>query len=146
MFRALARGFAAVAFCWPLAAESASAPPVEAAHGVVVSSQRLASEIGAEVLREGGNAVDAAVAVGYAQAVVNPCCGNIGGGGFMVIHLAKDNRDVFINFRETAPAAATKTMYLDAAGQPIPGASLNGYRAVSDARARCRAWRRRGSR
>ena len=104
---------------------------MEAPHGVVVSSQRLASEIGAEVLREGGNAVDAAVAVGYAQAVVNPCCGNIGGGGFMLIHLAKDNRDVFINFRETAPAAATRTMYLDAAGEPIPGASLNGYRSVA---------------
>src|SRR5579872_6436739 len=114
----------------PVAAHAASRPAVEAPHGMVVSSQRLASEIGAEVLREGGNAIDAAVAVGYAQAVTNPCCGNIGGGGFMVIHLAKDNRDVFINFRETAPAAATRTMYLDEKGQPIPGASLNGYRAV----------------
>ena len=132
MFKTFAaRGLAATALFWPLAAEPASPPPVEAPHGVVVSSQRLASEIGAEILREGGNAVDAAVAVGYAEAVVNPCCGNIGGGGFMLIHLAKDNRDVFINFRETAPAAATKTMYLDAAGQPIPGASLNGYRSVA---------------
>ena len=84
---------------------------------MVVSSQHLASEVGADILRKGGNAIDAAVAVGYAQAVTNPCCGNIGGGGFMVIHLAKDERDIFINFREKAPAAATEDMYLDAAGQ-----------------------------
>ncbi|HLW93655.1 MAG TPA: gamma-glutamyltransferase [Roseiarcus sp.] len=112
------------------AAHAASRPAIEAPHGMVVSSQHLASQIGAEVLRQGGNAIDAAVAVGYAQAVTNPCCANIGGGGFMVIHLAKDNRDVFINFRETAPAAATKTMYLDDKGEPIKGASLDGYRAV----------------
>jgi gamma-glutamyltranspeptidase / glutathione hydrolase len=116
---------------WPAAACPASRPAVEASHGVVVSSQHLASEIGAEILREGGNAVDAAVAVGYAQAVTNPCCANIGGGGFMVIHLAKENRDVFINFRESAPAAATKTMYLDEKGVPVKGASLDGYRAVA---------------
>jgi gamma-glutamyltranspeptidase/glutathione hydrolase len=116
---------------WPLTAEAASRPAVEAPHGIVVSSQHLASEIGAEILKQGGNAIDAAVAVGYAQAVTNPCCANIGGGGFMVIHLAKDNRDVFINFRETAPAAATKTMYLDDKGEPIKGASLIGYRAVA---------------
>jgi gamma-glutamyltranspeptidase / glutathione hydrolase len=116
---------------WPAAACPASRPAVEASHGVVVSSQHLASEIGAEILREGGNAVDAAVAVGYAQAVTNPCCANIGGGGFMVIHLAKENRDVFINFRESAPAAATKTMYLDDKGVPVKGASLDGYRAVA---------------
>jgi gamma-glutamyltranspeptidase/glutathione hydrolase len=115
----------------PPTAQAASRPAVEASHGIVVTSQRLASEIGAEVLKEGGNAVDAAVAIGYAQAVVNPCCGNIGGGGFMVIHLAKDNRDVFVNFRETAPAAATKTMYLDDKGEPIKNASLIGYRAVA---------------
>jgi gamma-glutamyltranspeptidase / glutathione hydrolase len=108
---------------------AASAPAVEAEHGMVVSAQRLASEAGVEILRMGGNAVDAAVAVGYAQAVVNPCCGNIGGGGFMVLHLA-DGRDRFINFRETAPAAATADMYLDAAGKVIPGASLYGWRAM----------------
>jgi gamma-glutamyltranspeptidase/glutathione hydrolase len=116
---------------WSQAATPASRPAVEAPRGMVVTSQNLASEIGAEVLREGGNAVDAAVAIGYAQAVVNPCCGNIGGGGFMLIHLAKDNRDVFINFRETAPAAATKTMFLDGKGEPIKDASLIGYRAVA---------------
>ncbi|MGK9165259.1 gamma-glutamyltransferase [Inquilinus limosus] len=112
------------------AAQAASPPAVEAPDGMVVSSQHLASEAGAEILRAGGNAVDAAVAVGYAQAVTNPCCANIGGGGFMVIHLAKDSRDTFLNFRETAPAAATKTMYLDAQGNPIKGASLYGYLAV----------------
>ena len=96
---------------------------------MVVTSQRLASEVGADVLRQGGNAVDAAVAVGYALAVVNPCCGNIGGGGFMVLHLA-DGRDRFLNFRETAPAAATATMYLDADGKPVPDSSLYGSRAA----------------
>ena len=131
MFRSVVSFVVAAAALWPWACDAASRPAVEAAHGVVVSSQHLASEIGADILKAGGNAVDAAVAIGYAQAVTNPCCANIGGGGFMVLHLAKDNRDVFINFRETAPAAATKTMYLDAAGQPIKGASLIGYRAVA---------------
>ncbi len=84
--------------------EAASAPAVEARHGMVVSSQAIASQVGIDILKQGGNAIDAAVAVGYAQAVVNPCCGNIGGGGFMLIHLA-DGKDTFINFRETAPAA-----------------------------------------
>ncbi|MGK9231152.1 gamma-glutamyltransferase [Inquilinus limosus] len=111
-------------------AQAASPPAVEALDGMVVSSQHLASDAGAEILRAGGNAVDAAVAVGYAQAVTNPCCANIGGGGFMVIHLTKEKRDTFLNFRETAPAAATKTMYLDAQGNPIKGASLYGYLAV----------------
>ena len=110
-------------------AEAASRPAVEAEHGMVVSSQRLASEAGVAILKAGGNAVDAAVAVGYAEAVVNPCCGNIGGGGFMVLHLA-DGRDVFINFRETAPAAASANMYLDAQGNVVKGASLYGYLAA----------------
>jgi gamma-glutamyltranspeptidase/glutathione hydrolase len=114
-------------FAFP--ALAASLPAVEAEHGMVASSQRLASEVGVEMLRQGGNAIDAAVAVGYAEAVVNPCCGNIGGGGFMVIHLA-NGQDKFINFREMAPAAATATMYLDAAGKVIPGASLYGWRAM----------------
>src|SRR6516164_7690616 len=87
---------------------------VEAEHGMVVSAHRLASEVGECILEAGGNAVDAAVGVGYALAVVDPCCGNIGGGGFMIVHL-KDGRDTFINFRETAPAAATAAMYLDTA-------------------------------
>ena len=108
---------------------AASLPAVEAANGMVVSSQRLASQVGVDILKKGGNAVDAAVAVGYAQAVVNPCCGNIGGGGFMTIHLA-DGRDTFINFREKAPAAARPDMYLDAAGNVVKNASLLGYLAV----------------
>jgi len=97
---------------------------------MVVSAHRLASEVGARILAQGGNAIDAAVAVGYALAVVDPCCGNIGGGGFMTIHLA-EGRDTFINFRETAPAAATASMYLDAKGKPIEDLSRHGYRAAA---------------
>jgi len=110
-------------------AQAASAPAVEAKNGMVVTSQHLASQVGVDILKMGGNAIDAAVAVGYAQAVVNPCCGNIGGGGFMTIHLA-DGRDTFINFRETAPAAASANMYLDANGKAITNASLFGYLAA----------------
>jgi gamma-glutamyltranspeptidase / glutathione hydrolase len=101
----------------------------EAEHGMVVSSQHIASAVGAGILAAGGNAIDAAVAVGYALAVVEPCCGNIGGGGFMTLHLA-DGRDRFINFRETAPAAATKDMYLNAAGEPVADRSRHGYLAA----------------
>ena len=108
---------------------AASPPAVEAAHGMVVSSQHLASEAGLAMLQRGGNAVDAAVAVGYALAVVNPCCGNIGGGGFLVAHLAT-GQDIFINFRETAPAAASADMYLDVEGRVVPNASLNGWKAA----------------
>lgn len=111
-------------------AQAASTPTVvEAEHGIVVSSQRIASAVGAGILTAGGNAIDAAVAVGYALAVVEPCCGNIGGGGFMTIHLA-DGRDTFINFRETAPASANSRMYLDAAGKPVPSLSRLGYLAA----------------
>jgi gamma-glutamyltranspeptidase/glutathione hydrolase len=102
----------------------------EARHGMVVSAQHEASAAGLDILKSGGNAVDAAVAVGYALAVVDPCCGNIGGGGFMLIHRAVGG-DVFVNFRETAPAAAAATMYLDTGGNPIREASLYGYRAVA---------------
>lgn len=112
------------------AAQAASLPPTASTTGLVVSDQRLAAEAGVDILRQGGNAIDAAVAVGYAEAVVNPCCGNIGGGGFLTAHLP-DGRDIFLNFRETAPAAATREMYLDQAGQPVPGASLHGWKAVA---------------
>lgn len=108
---------------------AASNPAIEAKNGMVVTSQHLASQVGVDILKMGGNAVDAAVAVGYAQAVVNPCCGNIGGGGFMTLHLA-DGTDTFINFRETAPAAASANMYLDADGKVKKGASLYGYLAA----------------
>ena len=110
--------------------EAATPPPAVGAHGMVVSAQRLASEIGVRILKEGGNAIDAAVAMGYAEAVVDPCCGNIGGGGFMVIHLA-DGRETFIDFRETAPAAATATMYQNARGAVVPEESWRGYKAVA---------------
>jgi gamma-glutamyltranspeptidase / glutathione hydrolase len=115
---------------WGSSALAASHQAVEADHAMIVSSQHLASVAGIEILKQGGNAIDAAVAVGYALAVVDPCCGNIGGGGFMTIHLA-DGRDTFINFRETAPAAATEKMFLDAEGNPIKAASLYGYLAVA---------------
>lgn len=108
---------------------AASNPAVEAKNGMVVTSQHLASQVGVDILKMGGNAIDAAVAVGYAQAVVNPCCGNIGGGGFMTVHLA-DGTDTFINFRETAPAAASANMYLDADGKVKKDASLYGYLAA----------------
>ena len=96
---------------------------------MVVTAQHLASDVGAAVLRRGGNAVDAAVAVGYALAVTHPCCGNLGGGGFMIIHLA-DGRNTFINFREKAPLAARADMFLDARGNAITDESLNGYLAA----------------
>src|SRR5690242_437915 len=96
-----------------------SFPPVEAVtarHGMVVTQEARASRIGAEVLQRGGNAVDAAVAVGFAMAVTYPRAGNIGGGGFMVIHLAgtksKRARDIAIDYRETAPAATTRETFL----------------------------------
>ncbi|CAK9886374.1 MAG: Glutathione hydrolase proenzyme [Candidatus Erwinia impunctatus] len=108
---------------------AATEPAVEAKNGMVVTSQDLASKVGVDILKMGGNAIDAAVAVGYAQAVVNPCCGNIGGGGFMVIHLA-DGKDTFINFRETAPGAASANMYLDSQGNVKKGASLYGWLAI----------------
>ena len=119
-----------VAVLVSVGARAASLPAVEAAHGMVVSSQRLAAEAGASILRLGGNAVDAAVAVGYAEAVTNPCCGNIGGGGFLTLRLA-DGREAFVNFRETAPSAASADMYLAADGAVVPRASLDGWKAVA---------------
>jgi gamma-glutamyltranspeptidase/glutathione hydrolase len=96
---------------------------------MVVSSRHEASAAGQRILAAGGNAIDAAVAVGYALAVVEPCCGNIGGGGFMLIRRA-DGRETVINFRETAPLAATPDMFLDNSGNPIRNDSLYGYRAA----------------
>ncbi len=108
---------------------AASPEPIKAEHGMVVTAQHLASDVGVEVLKKGGNAVDAAVAVGYALAVVYPTAGNIGGGGFMTIRL-KDGKTTFLDFRERAPIAATKTMYLDDKGEIVKGASTAGYLAV----------------
>ena len=121
--------FAQMAQFVPPPAAKAEAP-VEAANGMAVSAQHYASEVGAEILKQGGNAVDAAVAIGYAMAVTYPSAGNIGGGGLATIHLA-NGKDTFINFREKAPAAASANMYLDAKGNIIPMASLYGYKAVA---------------
>ena len=104
-------------------------PPVGAAHGMVATAQHLASQVGADILAHGGNAVDAAVAVAYALAVVYPAAGNLGGGGFMTVRMA-DGRTDFLDFREKAPLAATRTMYQDAQGQVIPGRSVDGWLAV----------------
>ena len=103
--------------------------PVYARHGMVAAEQELASHIGVDVLKRGGNAVDAAVSVAYALAVTFPEAGNIGGGGFMTVRMA-DGRTAFIDFRETAPAAATATMYQDASGKLIPGKSTRGHLAA----------------
>ena len=108
---------------------AASLPPVESTTGLVVSAQHLAAQAGVDILRQGGNAIDAAVAVGYAEAVVNPCCGNIGGGGFMTIHF-RDGRNVFLDFREKAPLKATPTMFQDASGNVVPGLSTDSYLGV----------------
>jgi gamma-glutamyltranspeptidase/glutathione hydrolase len=117
------------AACAAKAAPATAPIALESSRDMVVSAQHAASEVGAAVLAKGGNAIDAAVAVGYALAVTHPCCGNVGGGGFMTIHLA-DGRDTFINFREKAPMAARANMYLDAAGNPVAAKSRDGYLAV----------------
>ncbi|HXY09211.1 MAG TPA: gamma-glutamyltransferase [Terriglobales bacterium] len=108
----------------------AATQPVHAAHVMVVSVHELGSRAGAEIIRAGGNAVDAAVATGFALAVVHPAAGNLGGGGFMLIRLA-DGETHFVDFREKAPAAATPDMYLDARGNVIEGASEFGYKAIA---------------
>src|SRR5262245_373427 len=111
-------------------AHAASVAPVAAPNGMVVTAQQYATRIGVDVLRNGGNAIDAAVAVGYALAVVYPAAGNLGGGGFMTVQFA-DGRTTFVDFRETAPLAATATMYLDKNGNVIPNASTRGHLAVA---------------
>jgi gamma-glutamyltranspeptidase/glutathione hydrolase len=108
---------------------SAGVQPVHASHAIVVSVHELGSRAGADILRAGGNAVDAAVATGFALAVVYPQAGNLGGGGFMLVRLA-DGRTHFVDYREKAPAAATANMYLDAQGNVIENAGLVGYKAV----------------
>src|SRR3569832_529081 len=110
-----------------------SIPPVTgilAHYGMVVAQESRAARIGVEILDRGGNAVDAAVAVGFAMAVTYPRAGNLGGGGFMVIHLTKDNRNTSIDYRETTPATATPTMFLDAQGNPDPAMSRDSGLAV----------------
>jgi gamma-glutamyltranspeptidase/glutathione hydrolase len=103
--------------------------PVEAPRGMVASAHQLASRAGVQIMKAGGNAVDAAVAVGFALAVVHPQAGNLGGGGFMLVRLA-NGKTHFIDYREKAPAAATANMYLDARGDVIEDASTVGYKAI----------------
>lgn len=102
---------------------------VTATHGMVATAQHLATQVGVNVLKQGGNAIDAAVAVGYALAVVDPCCGNIGGDGFMTIHLA-DGRNLFESFRIKAPLKATPTMMQDSAGEVVKGRSTTTFYGV----------------
>ena len=111
------------------AVQAASQAPVGGENGMVVTAQHLATHVGVDVLKAGGNAVDAAVAVGYALAVVYPAAGNLGGGGFMTVQLA-DGRRTFLDFREKAPLAATANMYLDKDGNVIDGLSAKGHLAV----------------
>ena len=104
--------------------------PVTARNGMVASEQELATRIGLDILQRGGNAVDAAVAVGFALAVALPNAGNLGGGGFMMVHDAKSGRDVALDFREVAPSGASRTMYLDDKGNVVNGKSLYTHYAV----------------
>src|ERR1044072_4283662 len=111
-------------------ARAASRSPVRAPHGMVAATDRTASQVGVDVLRRGGNAVDAAIAVAFALAVVYPAAGNLGGGGFMMIRL-RDGRATAIDYREMAPAAAHRDVYLDDKGdlKEGEGSSTLGYRA-----------------
>src|SRR6201981_3192966 len=128
----LARFLILCSLCALLAATLAAAPlrPTHAAHAMVASVHELASHAGVEMMEAGGNAVDAAVATGFALAVVHPQAGNLGGGGFMLIRM-NDGAAHFVDFREKAPAAASADMYLDASGNIIPHASLIGYKAIA---------------
>src|SRR5216683_6195252 len=101
--------------------------PVFARKGMVVAQEPLATDVGVAVLKSGGNAIDAAVAVGFALAVTYPFAGNLGGGGFMLVRFA-DGRSTFIDFRERAPGKASRDMYLDATGKPTRD-SIEGWRA-----------------
>jgi gamma-glutamyltranspeptidase/glutathione hydrolase len=120
---------AAVTVCASLGALG-STEPVHAQHGIVVSVHELASRAGVEIMQAGGNAIDAAVATGFALAVVHPPAGNLGGGGFMLLRMA-DGKLHFLDYRETAPAAATADLYLDAQGNVIEDASVVGYKAIA---------------
>ncbi len=104
----------------PSVTEVVRPQPVLARDGMVASQEKLATRVGAEILAHGGNAVDAAVAVGFAMAVTHPQAGNLGGGGFMLVHLADRNETVAIDYRETAPAATTRDVFLDAKGDADP--------------------------
>ena len=112
-------------------ASAASREPVRAAHGMVASTNRIASQVGVDIMKRGGNAVDAAIAMAFALAVTYPAAGNLGGGGFMLIRL-RDGRTTAIDYREMAPAAATRNIYLNSKGELVEGegSSTIGYRAA----------------
>src|SRR5579871_386289 len=116
------------ACCAATAVSAFAAQPAHARRAMVVSVEQHATDAGVAVLRAGGNAVDAAVAVGFALAVTHPAAGNIGGGGFMLVRFA-DGRSTFLDFRECAPRQASRDMYLDAAGK-VTRESMVGYRAA----------------
>src|SRR5690348_13623428 len=116
-------GHSDAANAWPKQA-------VRGAHGMVVTDEELGSQAGAEILKRGGNAVDAAVATAFVLAVVEPAAGNIGGGGFMLIRLA-DGKTTFLDYRETAPGKATRDMYIGKDGKLDEEASVVGYRSVA---------------
>ncbi|WP_439106862.1 gamma-glutamyltransferase [Congregibacter sp.] len=113
-------GFAQESASQPLFEYSAINHPVLGKRGMVASHNQLSSEIAAEILAKGGNAIDAGAALGFALAVTLPRAGNIGGGGFMLVHVAAENKTIAIDFRETAPAAATRDMYFDEDGNVVP--------------------------
>src|SRR5205085_4175968 len=110
-------------------AQAASRPPVRGKHGMVASVSEIASQVGVDVMKRGGNAIDAAVAVGLALAVVWPSAGNIGGGGFMVIRLA-NGKATAIDYREMGPAVAHRNVYLDEKGEYIKESSTYGHKAA----------------
>lgn len=138
--QAAAAACLASALCWPAIGQTAPGAgnydenaifhPAYARHGMVSSEHHLATSVGVDILRAGGNAVDAAVAVGFALAVVLPNAGNLGGGGFMLLHDARQGRQLALDFRERAPAAATGNMFLDAGGEVVSGAALDTHLAV----------------
>ena len=114
----------------PIQEEMQIAQPVVATHGMVSSQEALASQVGLDILKQGGNAVDAAVAVGFALAVTLPRAGNIGGGGFMIVHLQDGNKNIAINYREKAPAKASKDMFLNDKGD-VDYAKVSGSYSAS---------------
>jgi gamma-glutamyltranspeptidase / glutathione hydrolase len=114
----------------PIVAGYARTQPVVAKNGMVVAQEAIAARIGVEILKKGGNAVDAAVATGFALAVSFPRAGNLGGGGFMLVHLAQSQKTIAIDYRETAPASMTKTIFLDEAGKFVPAKSQSSGLAV----------------
>ncbi len=132
----------------PIAEQGARVLPVLAAHGMVVAQEGTATRIGVDILRRGGNAVDAAVAVGFALAVTLPRAGNLGGGGFMLVYLSKTKQAVAIDYREAAPSDTARDVFLDASGAAVPEKSRDTGLAVGvpgSVAGLTRAWRRYGS-